>query len=314
MVAGIQTLLLSGCFVDLSSRLPVASVQEADQWATAGLGINAPVQQRPFPQEDPWNTDISGQPLNPNSALLLSNCGASHLYPYFGAPEDGTTPGYSYEVVDSNTPLSPIQFLLAAGSDAGPYPFPTSLPVMGSDQIAITVDRDSGLLYEARGVFPDGNGGWDATAGAIFNLATGAPRADGMLSATASGMPVFPGLIRTDEVLDQQQIRHALAFSCPNPQAAYVSPATADNGSGNLNTDFPPMGMRVRLRADFDFAAAGVTSQSAITILTALQTYGMFLTDVGPAFYLSGTSDAQWNNEDLAQLTAVLYTDLEVVQ
>jgi hypothetical protein len=299
--------------LDVSSRLPAAPTTQAYEWAPGALGVNAPVSQRPFPASDPWNTDISALAVESSSAQILSNCGAVALHADFGAPASGEAPGFVYDVVDSTSPLTPMRFLFASGSDPGPYPFSASIPISGANQVAIAVDRESGLLYEARGVFPDDAGGWDATAGAVFDLATGTGRPNGMLAAVASGMPIFPGLVRADEALDQGEIRHALAFSCPNPQAAHVAPATSDNGSTNLDPTFPPMGMRVRLRASFDFAANGVTSPAAIAILTALQTYGMFLTDVGPAYYLSGTSDARWNNEDLAQLGAVQYTDFEVV-
>jgi hypothetical protein len=319
---GAVSLCLGGCLgVDVSSRNGSPSLNTSILWENGGLGIDAAVTSRPFPATNVWNTDISGAAVDPNSAAILAGCGSGHLQAAFGAPNGGNNAnGLSYVVVDSSQPLVPVAFNEATGSDAGPYPIPANAPIgdgnSNNEGQVIVVVRDVGKLYEMNYAALDAsNGSWQANAGAIFDLSTGALRPDGSLSAQTSGMPIFPGLVRADEVLDQKVIAHALAFSCPNNADSHVAPATANlpSAPGSTGT-LPAMGIRVRLRADFDLNPATPYPASVLVILTALQKYGMFLSDNGPAFWLSGTADSRWSNDDLSQLANVLSTDLEVVQ
>src|SRR5437879_1282659 len=82
----------------------------------------------------------------------------------------------------------------------------------GGDRHAIALDRDSCLLYETYDPHWDASG-YRAGSGAIFDLRTGALRKDGWTSATASGLPILPGLARYDEAAEQKEIRHALTFT-----------------------------------------------------------------------------------------------------
>jgi hypothetical protein len=70
------------------------------------------------------------------------------------------------------------------------------------------------------------------------------------------------------------------------------------------------MGMRLRLKANFDIS--GFSAQNQV-ILTALKTYGMILADNGSGIYISGDNDSRWNNDDLHNLTNVIGQDFEVV-
>src|SRR5690606_1008396 len=164
-------------------------------------------------------------------------------------------------------------------SDPGPYPVPPDAPVEGGsgadgDRHVLVIDRDNWVLYELFAARPvDGGARWEAGSGAIFDLDSNALRPAGWTSADAAGLPIFPGLVRYDEVVERGEIRHALRFTCPTTRRAYVPPAT-HWASSSSDPDLPPMGMRVRLRADFDISAFPAEVR---VILTALKTYGMFL-------------------------------------
>ncbi len=71
------------------------------------------------------------------------------------------------------------------------------------------------------------------------------------------------------------------------------------------------MGMRMRLKADFDVSAYSATNQ---VILNALKKYGMIMADNGSNMYLSGTPDDRWDNNDLRALGQVKTSDFEVIQ
>ena len=73
------------------------------------------------------------------------------------------------------------------------------------------------------------------------------------------------------------------------------------------------MGLRVRLRADFDLSPFNGAS---LAILRALQKYGMFVTDTagGQFWAVAGAQDARWPISDTDQLKSVPVSAFEVVQ
>ena len=271
---------------------------------------------RPFPPDNPWNQDISGEPVDPNSATLIASCGIRNLHPDFGTVWNGAPNGIPYVVVPGDQPRVPVSFDYADESDPGPYPIPPDAPIEGGpnatgDRHVIVIDRDNWMLYELFDARPvDGGARWEAGSGAIFDLSSNALRPAGWTSADAAGLPIFPGLVRYDEVVEQGEIRHALRFTCPVTRRAYVHPAR-HWASNRTDPDLPPMGMRVRLRADFDISGFPPEVQ---VILTALKKYGMFLADNGSAWFISGAPDPRWNDENLAALKRVSSAEFEVVR
>ena len=81
-------------------------------------------------------------------------------------------------------------------------------------------------LRALRGVPAGRRPSWHAGSGAIFDLRSNALRPDGWTSADAAGLPIFPGLVRYDEVVQQGVIDHALRFTVADTQAGYIHPAT----------------------------------------------------------------------------------------
>lgn len=271
-----------------------------------------------FPPDNPWNQDISGMPVDPNSANLIAGIGRDDvLHPDFGPLYHGAPNGIPYVVVAGTQTLVPIVFTAYGGeSDPGPYPVPRNAPVEGGpnssgDRHVLVVDRDNWKLYEMFGAFPMNIGaGWNARSGAIFDLKSNALRPDGWTSTDAAGLPIFPGLVRYDEVYEQKEIKHALRFTVPRSRKAYVYPAR-HYASSDTDPQLPPMGMRVRLKASFDISKYSPPVQ---VILGALKKYGMFVADNGGGWFLSGAPDERWNDDVLSMLKTVKGSDFEVVR
>jgi hypothetical protein len=210
----------------------------------------------------------------------------------------------------------PVSFMYASESDPGPYPIPAGPPIEGGtsssgDRHVLVVDRDNWKLYELFDAHPV-NGGerWTAGSGAVFDLSSNALRPSGWTSADAAGLPIFAGLVRYEEAVEQSEIRHALRFTCPRTRRAYVAPAT-HWASSSTDAALPPMGMRVRLRADFDVTPF---PPEVRVILRAMQRYGMLLADNGSGWYVSGAPDSRWSDDKLSTLSRVRSTDFQVVR
>lgn len=283
------------------------------------LGINASLGgKRPFPDNNPWNTDISKAPVDPNSAAIIRKIGAQKsLRADFGSGLwEGAPIGIPYVVVSGQQAPVPVVFTeYGHESDPGPYPIPANAPIEGhpktdGDRHVIVIDRDNWKLYELFHAFPKyGNVVWNAGSGAVFDLSRNHHRKAGWTSADAAGLPIFPGLVRGDEVFEQKEIRHALRFTVNHSRRAYVHPARhwASRSDDPL---LPPMGMRVRLKSTIDITGFAPEVQ---VILKALQKYGMILADNGSDWFMSGCPDDRWDNSHLQQLKKLKGRDFEVL-
>lgn len=268
-----------------------------------------------FPPDNPWNQDISEFPVHPNSDAYIRSIGLdTGLHPDFGTVWEGAPIGIPFITVRADQPKVPVSFYYEDESDPGPYPIPPDAPIegganSGGDRHVLVVDLDNNKLYEMFDAHPRSDGGWDAGSGAVFDLNSNALRPDGWTSADAAGLSIFAGLVRYDEVVERGEITHALRFTASRTQRAYISPAT-HFASSNTDPDLPPMGLRVRLRADYDTSAFSPHVQ---TILRALKRYGMFVADNGSNWYITGAYNPNWNDEELSELSAVKGRDFEAV-
>ena len=278
----------------------------------------------PFPASNAWNTDISQQAVDPNSAALIASIGlGAGLHPDFGAGlYNGAPIGIPYVVVAGSQARVAMHWTAYGDeSEPGPYPVPGTAPVEGApatggDRHVLVIDRDNNRLYELYRAFKQGDGSWNADCGAVFHLDSNNVRPGGQAgwtSADAAGLPIFPGLARYEEAArGPGGIRHALRFTVAQSRRAYLPPAT-HWASSNTSTSRPPMGMRVRLKASFVIPAGFSTEVKAL--LTAMKTYGMIVADNGSNWYVSGAPDSRWNNDALVdELGQVKGSDFEVVR
>jgi hypothetical protein len=312
-------------FIETVEATPPASGYGNMKLASLGIGanLNGAI---PFPADNPWNTDISAAPVDPNSDALIASIGLTRgLHPDFGSGLYGGAPiGIPYVVVGSAQPKVPMLFVdYADESDPGPYPVPADAPIegkpvdgsdFGGDRHVLVIDRDANRLYEIGNSYPQSDGSWQASGGALFQLDSNLVRPGGQAgwtSADAAGMPIFPGLVRYEEAASGM-IRHAFRFTVSSSRRAYVPPAT-HWASSNTSPNLPPMGMRVRLKAGYMIPAS--FSAESRAILQAMKTYGMLMADNGSNWYVSGAPDARWNNDALvSELGSVKGANFEVVR
>lgn len=272
-----------------------------------------------FPSNNIWNTRIDALPVHPSSAAFIETIGASSgLHADFGSgvwPPGSNSPiGIPFVVVPAGQPLVPVEFVWwPEESDPGPYPIPADAPVEGGpdsdgDRHVLVLQQGSCKLYELYAAYPQPGGNWQAGNGALFDLRSHALRPADWTSADAAGLPILPGLARYDEAA-AGEIRHALRFTAPHTRKAFLWPAR-HYASDLTGANFPPMGLRVRLRADYDLSTF---SPQARAILQALKTYGMILADNGSPWYISGAPDERWDNDVLHELGRVRGAAFEAV-
>lgn len=268
-----------------------------------------------LPADNIWNTPIDTLPVHPNSGLYINTIGAgTAFHPDFGSGTwNGGPIGIPFITVGSGQPMVTVTFDYDDESDPGPYPIPPNAPIEGGsgstgDRHVLVIDTDSCILYELYYAFPQPNGSWHAGSGAIYNLDSNALRPDTWTSADAAGLPIFPGLIRYEEILEGE-ITHAIRFTAPQTRKAYVWPAR-HYASSLTGIQYPPMGQRFRLKAGFD--TSGYSPEVQI-ILRAMKKYGIILADNGSSWFISGAPDERWDNDILRELKTVYGSDFEAV-
>ena len=271
----------------------------------------------PFTPESAWNTDISGAPVDSNSANIIDFIGSSvTLHPDFGSGTyAGQSIGIPYQVVaGSQHKVTVTLGAFADESDPGPMPIPSTALIEGypnpgnGDRHVLVIEKDGCWLYELYNAHHLSNGSWSADSTAIWDMTIDPQRPYTWTSADAAGLPIFTGLVRYDEVA-AGAINHAIRFTVPVTRQAFTPPAS-HWASSDTDSNAPPMGARLRLKSSFDISSFSPMDQ---VILTALKKYGMILADNGSAIFISGAPDSRWNNSDLSHLKTVTAADFDVV-
>ena len=274
-----------------------------------------------FPTDNAWNFDVSSSPVDPYNTQIIAGISTNVIKADFGSGLwNGAPIGIPYTVVCGNQTKYNVTFRANSydgnygdESDAGPYPIPLNAPIEGNgsgDSHVIGIDKENRILYELYNASVN-NGHWEASSGAVFDLKSNTLRPDGWTSADAAGLPVFPGLVRYEEVL-KGVIDHPVRFTLQSSKVkpAYIPPARHKvNSTGGQYS--LPFGARIRLKASFDISSYSATNK---IILTALKKYGLILADIGSNLYITGAPDERWNNDDLRQLGNVHGSDFEVVK
>jgi hypothetical protein len=269
------------------------------------------------PDQSAWNQDVSRAPVAANSAAVIAYVnahGGDHLHPDFGSPRSY---GFPYAVVGTGQRKLPIRYTAyGSESDRGPFPVPSRAPVEGGrrsdgDRHVLVVDRARCVLYELYRAFFSRRGGahWKADSGVSWDLRSSELRPDSWTSADAAGLPIFPGLVRYDEVA-AGRVEHAIRVTFESTRDAWVHPASHCAGD-SASASAPAMGTRLRLKAGYGL---GGFSGGARVIAEALKRYGMIVADNGSNWFFSGTSDRRWDDENLNQLKRIPGSAFEVVR
>jgi len=287
-----------------------------------------------FQADNWWNQDISAAPVDPRSAQFIAFVGATRrLHPDFGgyeSPGSVNIYGFPYLTVSGDQPKKAVQFYYGDESDGVDHTIGRSFPFYpipdeaitqpywieggpagnqdpGGDRHMLIADRDNRVLYELYDLHWDGSQ-WTAGSGAAFDMKTTARRPDGWTSADAAGLAILPGLVRYDEVVGADEIRHAFRVTV-RATNGYVYPASHRAGS---NASALPMGARLRLKASKDLSGFHPAVQK---IFRAMQRYGLIVADNGSDMFVSGTFDPRWNNDILnPAFGALTASDFDVVE
>jgi hypothetical protein len=258
-----------------------------------------------FPEDNPWNLVVSDWPVHPNSQKIVASIGANKPLRYdidmgfILVPPD-------QKKIDLKLVSYPDE------SDKGPYPLPDIVPIEGwpanykrdpklkgttlddvqrdklkenGDRHAIVVDPTNRMLYEFYQL-KKVDGGWQAACEATFDLKSNKLRPDGWTSSDAAGLPIFPSIVRYDE-LKRGVIDHAMRVTVAKTRRAYVYPAT-HFASSKTDENLPRMGERIRLKKDFDTSKF---TPEVKAILEGLKKYGMLVADNGIDWAISSAPD-----------------------
>ena len=291
-------------------RGPYPSLGRCPVFPKSSAGATAPS----VGDESAWNQDVSSAPLDPNSASYIAYIdahGGDFLHPDFGSPREY---GFPYAVVGKKQKRTKVNFTAYGDeSDHGAYRIPFKALVEGGqnsdgDRHVLAVDRARCKLYELYRGFAKKKH-WNADSGVIWNLRSSALRTDGFTSADAAGLPIFPGLARFDEAASGH-VDHALRVTVDSTQDAWVHPASHCAGDTS-NPSAPPMGLRLRLSPGYDISGI---SGPAHAIAVTLKQYGVIVADNGSNWFISGTSDRRWPDENLDQLKSIPGSAFQVVQ
>ena len=277
-------------------------------WAQSPTIGSCPV----LPPNNIWNVRVDNLAVSPQSSTYVNTIGSGvTLHPDFGTVYNGAPNGIPYVTVTGTQRNYPATFTYGDESDPS-HAIPLNAPIEGGsqskgDRHVISIDTTNCILYEMWSAHPQ-TSSWKAGSGAIFDLNSNALRPAGWTSADAAGLPIFPGLVKYDEVL-AGAINHAIRLTVPQTQDTYVSQAR-HLASSLTGSNYPPMGVRFRLKAGYDISGFSAANQ---IILTALKKYGMIVADNGSAWFISGAADPRWNDSDLHNLGVITGADFEAV-
>jgi hypothetical protein len=197
-----------------------------------------------FPGDNPWNQVVSDWPVHPNSVNIIASIGTDKPLRY------NTDMGFI--LVPSDQERVEVKIVgYPDESDKGLFPVPDNMPIegwpayyqregkdlklslddvqrdklsRGGDRHGIVVDPVNRMLYEFFAT-RRADDGWQAAQASVFDLKTNALRPDGWTSADAAGLPIFPAVVRYDE-LQRGRIEHAMRVTVRKTRRAYVAPAT----------------------------------------------------------------------------------------
>jgi hypothetical protein len=260
-----------------------------------------------FPADNAWNQPVDHWQIHTNSRNIIASIGT-------GKPLRGNY-DMAYVLVPPGQRKVDVKITdYPQESDPGPFPIPENLPIegwptcarenprmagqtlddiqrdkinSGGDRHAIVVDPAKGTLYEFWRMRKTAQG-WQAAQASIFDLKSNRLRPDGWTSSDAAGLPIFPAIVRYDEIR-KGMVEHAMRVTVQRSRRAYIAPATHFASRDN-NENLPRMGERIRLKRDFDISRFSPAAQA---ILKGLKQYGMIVADNGLDWAISIAPDSR---------------------
>ncbi|MEQ1821666.1 MAG: hypothetical protein ABL949_04085 [Fimbriimonadaceae bacterium] len=284
-----------------------------------------------FPRDNPWNEDVSRRPRLSNSDAMIAKIKSELL------SSRQTLRAFfemNFCLVPNNQPLVSLDFVdYPDQSDPSPYPIPTLQPVetwpretgtqtlddwqrdvlgWGGDRHSITLQPNNGNLFETWQMIKTPNDTWQASNGAKFNINSNALRPYGWTSGDAAGFPMFPALVRYDEV-KRGRIEHALRLVVKHTRLGPIYPARHHASvPATSDPNVPAMGQRLRLKSSFIVPATWTKEEKLI--LEALKKYGGMVSDNGNFFSFSVTPDNRWPDGCFDHLKTIDVNNFEVIQ
>ena len=286
----VTALVVMGVASVAESQSPIRSINKPVMFdASAADRVLAALQV--FPPDNPWNQDISHWPVHRNSQNIIASIGADKPL--------RQNRDMAFILVPPNQKRVAVQLTqYPQESGPGPFPIPDNLPIEGwpvnyqakdvtlddvqrdvrhegGDRHGIVVDPVHLRLYEFYQVLKTDRG-WRAAQASVFDLTSNRLRPDGWTSADAAGLPIFPAVVRYDE-LKRGIVGHAMRVTVRRTRRAYIHPAT-HYASRLTDPNLPRMGERIRLKQDFPIVSFSLNVRA---ILKGLKKYGMFVADNG---------------------------------
>jgi len=277
-----------------------------------------------FPPDNPWNVAVDGPDVQVIHTYDTQIPQTTALHPDFGGYTSNIG-GIPFNVVDAGQQDLTIDFTLFANeSDPGPggwigvdpvtagsptgetaWPFfvgmqiednpppggtPGNLP---GDQHGLILQQGANgcSAFEAWNCVVVSAAPFSCANGAVFDLTSNALRPLGWTSADAAGLAILPGLVKLSEV-GAGTITHAIRMTFNTTQMGYILPATHSAGSEPLGSAFPPMGLRLRMKASVPTSSFTAASQ---VIMAAMKKYGLIVADNGSDWFFQGDSNDGWN-------------------
>jgi serine/threonine-protein kinase len=287
-----------------------------------------------FAGAQPWTADVAAAPASERSAAVLAALTRA------GGWGNGNVAQVDFAMpvltADAGTPRMTVtgaENYCSGGPDCDPVPAEIPVPegatIEGSTDLSCDVasqdchllvaDQAQRKLYE---LYQGTRAGDALMAAGLFVWDLDRPYTDQLrgpqcTSADAAGFPIAALTPTADEVASGR-IDHALRFILPNDRmkaGVYVPPATHAGGPENPDPDAPPYGVNLRLKPGIDTSAF---TGSQKVVLTALQTYGMYLSDGGEialTFADDRTTRAKWAELGIEaqSFAALTVDDFEVV-
>jgi hypothetical protein len=277
-----------------------------------------------FPSDNAWNVAIDGPDVEVIHTYDANLAQTTALHADIGG-QTSNNGGIPYNVVPASQPdLTTVFSVYASESDPGPggwigtnpvttnsdkgttaYPFFVGMEIEGdpapggtpgslpNDQHGIVLQQgaDGCTSYEAWNCEVVTSAPFECANGAVFNLTSNALRPAGWTSADVAGLSVLAGLVKLSEV-QAGVVTHAIRVTFDATQNGYIAPATHAGGSHPLGSAYPPMGLRLRLKASV--ATSSYTAASQV-IMAAMKKYGLIVADNGSNWFFTGDSNDGWN-------------------